>query len=266
MTKSLGNINKSHMIKGIYSMMFIFPAVILIVVAVMLGVFMGKVESQQHIYFEIGIGLALLLVIILLIMKNGNMPKYHFVTYDNGIKVLYRKKQKPDAEILFEEISDAWLFNFERGTQPQYLAFKTANSDYFLVSPKYSSNDKLIQTILSMQQQTQADALATSITEGRRVGFKHFANWAEGVILSEKAIIPYLKAAKFDEVSVDRFSIYDGDRAYAILDINRVEYHDDTKVHIISKAEDTIFKLPYYSMDNADLFIRVVNHLSTTNG
>lgn len=263
MDKSLGNIIKSHAIKSFYSIMYIFPSILLIVVAVMLATFIPKVSPENHVWYWAGIVIALVLVILLLIAKNANMPKYSFISYENGIKVIFRNKKLEPKELYFSDLTETWLFDFEKDNNPDHMAFRTLDDGYFVVTNKYTTHKKMIDYVLKRQQEVLGDVRVNEINDGKRLTFLKFKSGGENVVNAEKAIIPYLTKSEKDTISIDRFSIYDGDTAYSIADISKAEISGSPlNIHVVSLAGKTLLSVPYYAVCNADLFVRVVNGLT----
>lgn len=260
--KNLAAIHSKHPVKSILSFIYYFPAaLLLIVIAVLFKTLLGVPETDKSFYWA-GICVLALLVILLLIARVSSLPAYSFDLYENGINILFRKKSKGEVPILFEDIAEVWTLSIPQTVDTNYIAFKSLDSDYYLISTKYADSKSFIKYFLEKYQEIKSPLLIEALQNGERLTFSTLPADGEKVIISAKAIIPYLQNAQLQEISLDKFSLFDGSKAFGLSDIGKVESVSG-EINILTVSGNRLYSKPYMSICNADLFIRSLNTLTT---
>lgn len=260
--KNIGNHVKTHTPKPILSLLYLIPVFLLLVGIVAIAVAMVKASDAQRNYYYIGIGILCLLAIILLVMRRSALPKYHFELYENGIKIIYKKEKLADEEFSFEDISEIWNFSTNESRKANHLAFLATGSDYKVISPKYSDSKGLIKQFIVQYVKALEPTKSVALTKGERLTFPILPIGGENVVLSEKAIIPYLRNAQKGHLSLDRFSVFDGQKTYSLTDVDSVAIDKDANITMRSIAGNTLYSHSYFSVCNADLFVALMNDIA----
>ncbi|PZP49672.1 MAG: hypothetical protein DI598_07265 [Pseudopedobacter saltans] len=257
--KNIGSFVKRHGIKPTVSLLYIVPAVLLFVGIVMVFISMFKAPPTERTFHWVGIGILLLMIIILLIARVAALPKYFFEMYENGIKIIYKKDKTPNEEYCFDEISEIWHLAIDGGNKTTNLVFKPSDVDYKLISSKISDCKGLFRNLTEAVVKQLLPSKSAALTHGERLVFPILVSGGEQVMTSEKAILPYFKQAKKEHLSLDRFSVFDGQKTYALADVSEVVM-DQPSVNILinSIVGSTLYTQSYFSIGNADLFMALM--------
>jgi|GEM_PF-4772916 len=261
--KNIGTLVRKHNVKPTLNLLYIVPAVVLLAGIAAIAVAMSKVPAQEHTYYYVGMVLLAILAIILLAARAANLPKYSFERYENGLKIIYRKAKTPDESYVFDDITEIWNCSTNGGKHANHLAFKTSESDYKLISPKYVGYKSLMRNLSESYLKDILPNKSTALMHGDRLVFPMLEVGGEQVLVSEKSIVPYLQKSQKRQLSVDRFSLFDGLKTYALADIERVEW-DKSSEHIVvrSIAGNVLYTQSYFAICNADLFLKLSEEIT----
>lgn len=260
--KNIGNLVKQYTPKPIISILYLIPVFLLLVGIIWIGVAMFKAPDAERAYYYIGMGVLAILIIVLLVGRSSAIPKHSFELYDNGIKIVYKKEKTPDEEFVLEDISEIWNFSTNGGSKANYLAFLPISGDYKVISPKFSDYRGLMQALIEKYVSVLAPVKSEALTHGERLIFPKLPEDGEKVVTSEKAIVPYLKSVQKEHLSLDRFSLFDGQKTFALTDIKSANI-EKTNIVVKSIANEPIYIKSYFAVSNADLFLKLINEITT---
>lgn len=260
--KNLGSLIKKYGVKQIINLAYIVPVILLIVGIVMIAISMFKALETDRNYYLIAMVILLVLILILLIARASNLPKYGFELYENGIKVIYKKDKTPNEEYSFDEIGELWHVSTSGGVKGTNMVFRSNTEDYKLISSKIADYKGLIAKLSTAVVAQQLPEKSQALTQGGRLSFAMLPPGGEQVLISEKAILPYFKQAKKEHFSLDRFSLFDGQKTYALADISKVIMEKSSgNILIQSIAGNTLYTQNYFGVCNVDLFLAIMEEL-----
>ena len=261
--KNIGNIVKRHGVRPVISLLYVLPVMLLLAGIVLVAVSMFKAPDTERTYYYIGMGILLVLVIILLAARSKAIPKHYFELYEKGLKIIHQKEKIADEEYRFDEITEIWHFSMTGSRSANYLAFLPGGGSYKIISPKFSDYKGLIKDLVDLYLKELEPVKSMALTKGERLGFPMLPTGGESVVLSEKAIVPYLQKVKKEHLSVDRFSVFDGKQTYALADIDFAKIDtSDGNIVVHSIAGNPLYTKNYFAVCNGDLFVALVNDVA----
>lgn len=258
--KNIGSFVKKHGVKQVISLLYLIPSLLLLVGLLMIAISMFKAPETERTMYLIGIGVLLILIIILLVARTASLPRYSFEMYENGIKIIYKNDKTPNEEYCFDEIPEIWHIAVDGGNKTTHVAFKGNDSlSYYVISSKISDSKGLIHNLTNKVNAQLLPGKSSALTQGERLVFAMLPAGGEHVMTSEKAIAPYLQQSKKEHLSVDRFSLFDGQKTFALADISSVNL-DEKGANILVKsiAGTTLYTQNYFSICNANLFLELM--------
>lgn len=256
---NLGKFVKKYPVKWTISLIYFIPVVILVVVFVLIG---RNYSSPDKSGLWAIFGVIALLVILLQYARYRALPKYNFELFENGLKVVCRKEVQTETQYEFADIVDIWEFAIGNNAKTNYLALKGATGNYQVISPKYANSQQLIANLLAGYKAARLPLLVESVNQGHRISFAVMPEDGEKVVQTEKAIIPYLQQATWGQISIDRFSLFDGNKTYSIADIQNVQLDDATGNIIVHSLIGTpLYTKSFFAIDNAGLLVELLNAL-----
>ncbi|MFT4203430.1 MAG: hypothetical protein QM610_05900 [Chitinophagaceae bacterium] len=259
--KHIGNLVKKYGIKPTIHILYLLPVALLSIGIVVMGFSMFRNVAGERNYYYAGMGVLLVLIVILLAARAAALPQYYFELYEKGIKIVYRKEKVADEIFTFEEISEIWNLSAD-GIHTQYFVFLPVGGDYKTVSSKYSNYRHLVKSFTAHYLKEIAPKKSLALTGGERLIFQALPDGGENVVQSEKAVVPYLKDVQKAHLSLDRFSVFDGQRTYSLADVQSAKI-DTGYIVVVSVANGVLYRKSCFAVCNADLFVRLVNDTAT---
>ncbi|WP_447641145.1 MULTISPECIES: hypothetical protein [Chitinophagaceae] len=260
--KNIGNPIKQYGAKPIVNLLYLIPVVLLLAGIVGIAIAMFKAPTTERNYYYIGMVILLVLIVILLIGRSSALPQYSFELCEKGIRIVYKKEKIADEEFGFDEITEIWQFATNGSSGANHLAFLPIGADYKIISPKFSNYKGLMRKFVEIYLKSIEPIRSAALTKGDRLVFPMLPTDGENIVQSEKAIIPYLKQTQKEHLSLDRFSVFDGQKTYALADIQTAEINSENNIIVNSVAGTMLYRKSYFAVCNADLFVRLVNEVA----
>jgi hypothetical protein len=262
--KSLGALISTHKGKKFYQIIYLIPMVILLLMCYPIGKAIVNAPEQNRMMIYILLGMNIVLFLILLVAMNRSKPAYYFELFENGIRLVYKNEKKEPTEILFSEIVHCWQYRLPQNERtPNLLAFEYGNKEFIGINSKYVNVKSFIKHFLEKYNEIQLPIKQDSLQKGERIHFSLLPPTTPQTILAEVAYLPFIKNVTPTIISLDKFSLFAGDKAESISSISSAKVNPETgTLTIFSTSGAIVFEYGCDLISDADLLLRLINFLT----
>ncbi|QES90518.1 hypothetical protein [Rhizosphaericola mali] len=262
--KSLGTLISIHKGKKLYQIIYTIPIVILLLMCYPIGKVILNTSADNRFMLYVLLGMNTLLIVILLIFMRRSRPSFYFELFENGVRLVYNNVKKEPKEILFEDISNYWQYRLPLNNQyPNILVFEYNKKDLVGINTKFNASSAFIKKFIERFGEIHLSILKEAISNGGRIDFFLLPSTTPQTILAEDAFLPFIKNLTFSKISLDKFTLFDGEKAESISSISSAKINPVTRaLTIFSTSGAVVFEYEYDLVSKPDLLLQMINFLT----